>query len=210
MKQFVSYPISSLINNYFYVIMVCCEVVKYFMLKIVDSMSFVFNCFCSKPQPNKETSTKRDSFERNLYTIGEKHNISILPIQQAFDLDNLYPKSNHVQEWTTLVIGKDKTYILCNLGNISFVNSNKLVNHKGTGILPAALEEFFDPIWDNTLTGKNLQLFMVIDGRTYFMNTYSFKNNSAQSIGACMFLREFNTIPNVFSGYQKLPIDKNE
>jgi hypothetical protein len=109
------------------------------------------------------------------------------------------------------VIGKDKTYILCNLGSISFVNSNKLVNHKGTGILPSSFEEFFDPIWDNTLTGKNLQLFMVIDGKTYFMNTYSFRNNNSQAIiGACMFLREYNTIPNVFSGYQNLSNHNNE
>lgn len=180
------------------------------MLKIVDTLSLVFNCFCAKPQPIEQPTVNRESFERNLYTIGEKHNISILPIQQSFEIDNLYPKANHVQDWTTLVIGKDKTYILCNLGNISFVNSNRLVNHKGTGILPAALEEFFDPIWDNTLNGSNMQLFLVIDGRTYFLNTYCLKNNHLHAIGACMFLREFNTIPNVFSSYQKISTEKHQ
>lgn len=180
------------------------------MLKIVDSMSFVFNCFCSKPQSKREAKNGRDSFENNLYTIGEKHNISILPIQQTFEIDNLYPKTNHVHDWTTLIIGKDKTYVLCQLGTITFANSDKLVNHKGAGILPESLEEFFEPLWDKTLTGKNLQLFIVIDGRTYFMNTYSLKNNNSQVIGACMFLRLFDTIPNMFSRYQRLSIDKKE
>lgn len=180
------------------------------MLKVVESMSVVFNCFCSKPCVVQGVQRKRDSFESNLYTIGEKHNISILPIQQSFELENLYPKYNHVQEWTTLVIGKDKTYILCNLGGIAFANSDKLVNHKGAGILPEALEEFFDPLWNKTLTGKNLQLFIVIDGRTYFMNTFAFKNNSSQVIGACMFLRQFSTIPNVFSQLQRLSVDNKE
>lgn len=180
------------------------------MLKVVESMSVVFNCFCSKPCSIKQSKKQRDSFDRDLYTIGEKHNISILPVQHTFELDNLYPKSNHVQEWTTLVIGKDKTYILCQLGGIAFANSDKLVNHKGAGIMPESLEEFFDPLWDKTLTGRNLQLFIVIDGRTYFMNTFALKNSNLHVIGACMFLRPFNTIPNVFSGYQRLSIDKKE
>lgn len=158
------------------------------MLKVIDSLSVVFNCFCDNPQnkPNDQRR-KRRSFERNIYDIGAKYNISVLPIQQTFELDNLYPQTNQVHEWTTLVVGKDKTYVLTHLGSISFAKSDQLVNHKGPGIIPHELQDFFDPLWDETLAGTNLQLFLVIDGLTYFMNTFSFKNNHGSIIGACMF-----------------------
>ena len=174
------------------------------MLKVIDGLSVVFNCFCNNPRVKQDDQRrKRGSFERNIYDLGEKYNICVLPIQQTFELDNLYPQTNQVHDWTTLVVGKDKTYVLTHLGSISFANSEQLVNNKGPGIIPKELQDFFDPLWDETLAGTNLQLFLVIDGLTYFMNTFSFKNNRGVVIGACMFLRLFNTIPNVFKNAKK-------
>jgi hypothetical protein len=178
------------------------------MFKFIDSMSFVFNCFCSqKLEEKNEKENENDIFAKNMYDLSAKHNISILPIQNNFELENLYPKSNHVQDWITFVIGKDKTYILANTGSNVFGNSRQLVNHKASGFLPNSLEEFLDPIWERTLSGSDMQFFMLYDGKTYFVNTYSFKNKSNNVIGASMFMRLFDTLPNLFQMYSRLSLD---
>jgi hypothetical protein len=171
-------------------------------------MSFVFNCFCTaKESTNADKQSENETFARSLFNLSEKHNISILPVENTFELENLYPKRNHVEEWTTFVVGKDKTYIVSNPGSMSFANSDNLVNHKGTGFLPSSLEEFLDPIWDRTLGGNDLQFFILYDGKTYFVNTFGFKNRSGNIVGACMFLRLFETIPNQFKMYKRLSLD---
>jgi hypothetical protein len=117
----------------------------------------------------------------------------VLPVRSSFELDNLYPKHNHVDQWSSFVIGLDKTYILANTNNLNF---NGLVNHKGTGILPTSIEQFLDPIWDRTLAGNQVQLFIVFDKQTYLLNSYSLKNNFDQVIGACLFMRLVDSLSN--------------
>jgi hypothetical protein len=164
------------------------------MLKIVDSMSFVFNCFCTKVDEVQNKAKDENDFMNSIVNSGSQHKIYVLPIQNDFELEDLYPTENHVDKWSTFIIGKDKTYILANSSHLKI--ADLLVNHKGTGILPNTIEKFLDPIWDRTLDGNQVQLFMIYDSNTYLLNSYSFKNNANEIIGACMFMRLVDSLPN--------------
>jgi hypothetical protein len=105
----------------------------------------------------------------------------------------LYPLTDHVELWSTLVVGNDKTYILSNINDCElYFPREKLLNRKDTSILPHELSTFFDAIWDRTLIGTQLQFYMVWMGRVYFVNTYPFRNGKGKVIGAIMFIRPFD------------------
>lgn len=176
------------------------------MLKIIDTLSVVFNCFCNKPDVREE-SKANEIINRNIYNMSEKHNISILPVHMEYEIENLYPKTNMVHTWTTLVVGKDKTYILANINFEGIGKCERLLNHKANGLLPESFEEFLDPIWDKTLLGKNLQFFMLYNGKTYLVNTYGFHNSSNLIIGACLFMRLFDTLPNSITSCKRLSME---
>jgi hypothetical protein len=180
------------------------------MLKVIDSMSFVFNCFCAKADEGQSKAMNESEFMNSIVNSGSQHNIHVLPIQNDFELDNLYPTENHVDKWSTFIVGKDKTYILANSAHLKICDL--LVNHKGNGILPNTIEKFLDPIWDRTLDGNQVQLFMIYDSKTYLLNSYFFKNNTDEIIGACMFMRLVDSLPNtIFKKMSALhnPVPKN-
>ena len=130
-----------------------------------------------------------------LYKASKNFNLSVLPIAQDYDIDNLYPITNHVHIWSTFVIGNDKSYILCNIGDeyISFKDKDNIVNTKGTH-LPKDLFEFLNNVWDITLEGKNLQFFIVLDNHLYLFNSYSLKNEKNKVVAASGFMRKFESI----------------
>ena len=66
------------------------------------------NCFCkSKTKDEWETDGDLNS---SLYKVARDYQISIMPVDSSFELCNLYPElTNHVEQWNTLVVGKDKT-----------------------------------------------------------------------------------------------------
>jgi hypothetical protein len=191
------------------------------MFKIVDSLSFVFNCFCGKreDESNQEQQQQQqqqqqqldrqqdDHLTHKIFTLCEKHRISILPVQRSFEVEDLYPSTNQVHTWNIFVVGKDKTYILSNTNCIDIENSSNLVNKKAEGVIPIHFVEFFEPVWDKTLSGKHLQFFMVYEGRTFLVDTYPFFNNSSDVIGACMFMRLFETLPMSMFKNIRLSID---
>ena len=172
------------------------------MLKLIDQLSIVFNCFCSRQknhvEENKDES-KKDTITKIQY-LSKKHNVSILPIVNSFELENLYPKTNHVHTWSTFIVGKDKTYVLANGYNFDIgAPPEELLNKKAPGHMHDELVEFFEPIWERTLNGHQLQFFMIYTGITYLVNTYALHNESNLVIGACMFIRSFDTMPYVCS-----------
>jgi hypothetical protein len=154
------------------------------------------NTFCACLYPDVEAF----KLKQELYNVTKKYKISILPIASGFDLDNLYPLTNHVAAWSTFIVGKDKTYILANCKNLKIenLNTDKLLNHTGEGIIPDEMREFLDPIWDRTLMGNQCQFYMVFNGQTYFANSYPFLNNKKKVIGGILFLRLYETMPDVF------------
>ena len=118
-----------------------------------------------------------------------KYNIHILKIDENFHLKNLYPVTDQVERWSTLIIGNDKTYIQVSMGDFQFENGNELVNKTGNNILSQELQEFFDPLWTQTLAGNQLQFYMSVSSKLYFVNTYPFVNDRKDIIGAVMFIR---------------------
>jgi hypothetical protein len=143
---------------------------------------------------------KKDTVMESLYKVSKEYKLSILPISDSYELDNLYPITDRVKEWNTFIVGNDKTYILANLGDKK-VNINEnlrdIVDTKG-GRLPDELFKFFDNVWTHTLSGKQLQFYIVLNGRLYLINTYCFRNENKKVIGAIMFMRDFDSLPDTY------------
>lgn len=161
------------------------------MLNLFENFSIVFNCFW------KSKKQKELELEKKIYHVSKQHKISVLPITPTFDIENLYPLTDRVELWNIFVIGNDKTYIMSQVKDPTIVipEAEDLLNRKANGILPDDLAIFFDSIWDRTLLGRQLQFYIVWNGRLYFINTYPFFNGKRAVIGAILFMRAFETMP---------------
>lgn len=154
---------------------------------IIGNCAPIINCF--KKEDNKK-----------IYERAEKYNIMILPIEKGHEINDLFPKNNHVELWTTLVIGKNKNYIVSNINNIELgINKESdLLNNLGNNIMPEEFFEFLDSVWDKTLHGPHgeaLQFFIIIKSVTYLCNTYPLLNNNKIVTGGIMFIRQIYNLP---------------
>jgi hypothetical protein len=170
------------------------------MWNFVDNLHkmchFLFKC-CYETKLGKQKS------EENILKIqalSKKHNISILPIMNSYEIQSLYPETSQAHTWSTFIIGKDKTYALTNKYDFNIESSyNKLFKRTTNGQLHDDLLEFFDPIWERTLNGQQLQFFMIYCSIIYFVNTFALRNDSYKVIGASMFIRSLDTMPTISS-----------
>ena len=137
-----------------------------------------------------------DAYDHAIYDVSHKYNISILPMTPDFDLDNLYSSTEMVGMWNTLIVGNDKTYILADIKDphIRIPRIDRLLNKRGEQVLPNELVMLFDSLWNKTLSGKQLQFYMVWNGRLYFINTYPFSNGRGKVIGAVLFMRAYDRV----------------
>ena len=174
---------------------------------LFENINLKFNCFgcCGKKNDEpiedethiavrgKDIRRESYEFDKNIYKVTREYKISILPIMADFDIENLYPLTDHVELWNIFIVGNDKTYILANVNDphILIPNINALPNKQAQNILPDELITVFNSIWSKTLTGKQLQFYMVWNGKLYFVNTYPFFNGKNVVIGAIMFMRAF-------------------
>ncbi len=163
-------------------------------------LSFINTINCN---PSFFCKPKNNRVMEHLYRVSKEFKISILPISNSYALDNLYPITDRVREWNTFVIGNDKTYILSNINDtiIDEPNLDAIVDTKGFG-LPDELFKFFDKVWTFTLKGQQLQFYIVVNGKLYFINTYCLRNENNKIIGAVMFMRKFDTLPESYSDYK--------
>lgn len=163
---------------------------------LFEKLELTFQCF-GKPKTKELNKKSEDELHKNIYNVSPEYKVSILPIQAHFDIENLYPTTDQVHTWNIFVVGSDKTYILANINDehISIPNAGQLPNHQGPVMLPNELVIVFDNIWTQTLTGRKLQFYMVWNGKLYLINTYPFSNNKNKVIGAIMFMRGFDTVP---------------
>jgi hypothetical protein len=165
--------------------------------------SLNLSCFC-KPRcagdgdnEGREThkKLKRDKYSIDMdgvYRIAREYKISVLPVGPDFELSNLYPLTNHVELWNVLVVGRDKTYILASIKDPHTKIPSNVLNRRGEESLPAELVKLFDIFWSRTLEGRQLQFFMVWNGKLYLVNTYPLRNGETTIIGAIMFMRAFS------------------
>jgi hypothetical protein len=154
-------------------------------LSIVDNLSVIFNCFF--PQRDKY-----DDIDKKLKTLNGKFDIQILNASADFQLRNLYPTTDHVETWSVFIIGNDKTYVHACVGDFKFPSDN-LINHRGSRVLTDELNQFFEPLWEETLKGHQLQFYMTLKTHLYIVNTYPFVNDTKDIIGAIMFIRPFTS-----------------
>lgn len=163
-------------------------------LSILEAINLTFNCFC-----NKESTKKKEentNYDEMIFSTARKYDIGVLPVNSNIQIKNLYPITDQVHLWNTFIVGKDKTYILTSVNDFpGYREESTLLNKKGDSVLPKFLQDFFDPIWDKTLSSKQLQFYMIYHSRTYFVNTYPFVNEEKQVIGAIMFIRAFERMP---------------
>ena len=152
----------------------------------------VCNCFCGE---NKEKKLKKQyaEIDKHIASINGKYDIHILKVAQDFHIKNLYPVTDQVEKWTVFVIGNDMTYIHVSVGDFHFPNHEGLLNNKGSNILTLELNEFLEPLWRQTLGGNQLQFYMSVQQKLYFVNTYPFINDNREVIGAIMFIRPFTS-----------------
>lgn len=160
---------------------------------LFENIDLSFECFGGK----KTVKTKHDDdLHNDIYNVSRQYKVSILPITPNFDIDNLYPLTDNVELWNIFVVGNDKTYILANIKDphIQIPCPDQLLNNQGR-LLPKELVIVFDSIWNKTLSGKQLQFYLVWNSKLYFINTYPFYNGNKKVIGAILFMRAFDTMP---------------
>lgn len=159
-------------------------------MSVFENFNLTFNCFGKEKHDDK-------ALAKNLYYVSKQHKISVLPITPTFDIENLYPLTDGVGLWNIFVVGNDKTYILSQVNDpsISIPEAQHLLNRKANGVLPDDLTSFFDSVWDRTLGGRQLQFYMVWNGKLYFINSYPFFNGKRVVIGATLFMRAFDSMP---------------
>ena len=166
------------------------------------------NCF-RRPRDadERKTMARQLSTGRELVDVSERYNITTLPVMTGRELVDLYPPTNHVECWNVLIVGKHKNYILVNLKDVRIPNSERLLNQQGDPFLPRQLRDFFNHVWDKTLAGEEMQFFMLWSGKTYFVNTYRFVNGAQDVIGAIMFMRLLELMPDLSTRQERNSID---
>lgn len=160
------------------------------LFSFFEQSNFVLN-FC----PIKPKKEKHEEFKEKIDSLGKKYRITILPVYTDYKIKNLYPITNQVDKWNIFIVGNDKTYILAKVEDLDIPNHTLITNNRGTSVLPNELNEFFDPVWDKTLSGVQLQFLMIWKEKTYFVNTYPIRNEDNEVIGANMFIRSFDLMP---------------
>ena len=149
------------------------------------------------PRKKANTHARSSSVDNEEWVqLSRRHKIGILPAAADFNICNLYPSTDHVEKWTVLVVGSDKTYILANVQDeLHIPDAGRLLNCRGADVLPPKLQSVFDGFWDKTLGGKQLQLYLTWDNLLYLVNTYPFFNGQGKVIGAALFMRQSDSMP---------------
>lgn len=159
---------------------------------IFDKINIVCNCFCGDPK-KKQMKKQYDEIDRHIAQLNGKYDIHILKVAQDFHIRNLYPITDQVEKWSVFVVGNDMTYIHASIGDFNFPDPKLLLNQKGPSVMIPELNEFFEPLWRQTLNGSQLQFYMSVQQKLYFVNTYPFINANKEVIGAIMFIRPFTS-----------------
>jgi hypothetical protein len=164
---------------------------------LFENIDFHFKCFRGSSFRRKP----KKKLDKRLHEVDFQSKISILPLTANYDIENMYPITGNVELWNIFIVGNDKRYILANVNDpqTTIPNHDQLLNKQGTNILPDELTKVFDGVWDSTLTGEQLQFYMVWDSKLYLINTYPFLNEKKKVIGAIMFMRAFMNIPAMHS-----------
>jgi hypothetical protein len=126
--------------------------------------------------------------------------MTILPVPATFCIENLYPSTNHVDLWNILIIGNDKTFVHAALRDLDMPDERTFANNRSGTVLNRELQEFFDPIFDQTLANHKLQFYMTWQGKIFLVNSYPIVNQLSDVIGGIFFIRNFSLMPRMTLG----------
>lgn len=168
-------------------------------INLLENLDVSCSCFSSLGGLIKKKSKTHHTWDEELYTVTREYKISLLATSHNYEIENLYPTTNQVELWNIFIVGSDKTYILANVNDPSIIlpEAEQLKNKTGLNILPEGLNAFMNTIWDKTLSDKQLQFYMTWNGKLFFVNTYPFYNGRSKVIGAIMFMRAYERMPEV-------------
>ena len=147
-----------------------------------ENVSLKFN-FKRRPLPGSY-------IDKDLYEYSKKNDILLIPLLNDYQLNNLYPIMDEVEKWDIFIIGSDKTYILAKTRSFKNRINDEILNQKIIQNIDKKFHQFLDKIWERTLNGRNIQIFVYTRKTLYFLNSYSFKNQNNDIIGAICFIRE--------------------
>lgn len=169
-----------------------------------------FNC-CKNPSFKKEINDKDERIEQleikieqlkklkdppeileDLYDYSKKNDIILIPLVKKYNLENLYPVEDEVEKWNIFVVGNDKTYIQAKAPDFSRnIKEDEMLNTKGKSYMEERIYNFLDKIWDKTLEGKQIQIFVYTFRTLYLLNSYALRNtDNNEIIGAICFMRD--------------------
>jgi hypothetical protein len=169
-----------------------------------------FNCF-GDPSNDKNSKNRRknkvanpgnnnqnnNKFVESIHELGQQYNISVLPVHANFEIDNIYPETNQVDKWNIIIIGSDKTFVHVHLYDLQIPDAQLFLNHRSGAVLGKELKEFFDPVFDATLCGRQLQFLIGWSGDIYLVNTFPIRNPNSNVIGAILFIRNYLLLPRI-------------
>jgi hypothetical protein len=137
---------------------------------------------------------KNTMINKELYEYSKKNDILLIPLIKEYNLNNLYPILDQVESWNVFIIGNDKTYILAKTKHFRNEVNDQILNNKKYQGINVKFFNFLDKIWNLTLKGENIQIFVYAVKTLFLLNSYSFKNQNGNIIGAVCFLREAGLI----------------
>jgi hypothetical protein len=186
------------------------------IVTLIENLSF--DCFCMQRKPmakyddaddteecdklSKQERTRKSqevklnfALYRDAEAVASRYNMSILPVPTDLYIDNLYPPTNHVDQWNVFIIGNDKTYVHASVYDLDLPEAKSFCNQRPGNVLCRELQDFFEPIYDQTLVNNKLQFFMTWQGKLYLVNTYPIINQFEEVIGAIIFIRDNSLMP---------------
>lgn len=179
---------------------------------LFETIELNFDCFMNRELKSKNSKRISQKKLQKVVESSSEYNISILPVQESYKFKNLYPSTNNVDKWNIFIIGSDKTYILVNINDDHIVIPNKeeLINKTGQNLIPDELQKIFESIWTPTLEGIPMQILLVWNSILYLLNSYAITDEDSTIIGATMFMRRFDSLPqNMSTEVKKVQKNKN-
>lgn len=155
------------------------------------------SCFLGK----KDKPMNNMQLETELLSLSDE-TLQVLPFAESFELKNLFPQNNHVEDWTHLVVGCDKRVIFFRDTMGFTAHGQVLNNHRFDDVLKGPYSRFFEVCMNMIMTGCGSSFLLLFKGTVYLATLFSYLNNSKNVIGGAIYIRKLNSIPEVTKDMQ--------
>lgn len=161
---------------------------------LFGSFSCIFGSKKSLPQ-------LKEQYENELLSLSDE-TIQILPfVKGSFELQNLFPTNNRVQDWSHLVLGNDRRVISFR-DTLGFSNGENLPNNRFDDVLKGPYARFFEVCMDLILSGCGSSFLLLFKGTVHLATLFSYLNDSGRVVGGAVYIRKLSSIPEVTENVQ--------